>query len=148
MADPILEKLKRILEKNKDKRVTVIGTTCVGKTTLLKNIPEGIAISELAPKLTKEEENFYYNAPLTKENNKKMLEMRAKRAFVKVGQPAFGTGIAYGTELVICLMISDELLKKRTEARNVDFEQAKIMQTFIEEEIKESGLPVIELSVG
>ena len=148
MTDPILEKLKTILETNKDKKITVIGTTCVGKTTLLKNIPEGIAISELAPKLTKEEENFYYNAPLTRENNKKMLEMRAKRAFVKAGQPAFGTGIAFGTELVVYLTISDELLKKRTETRNVDFEQAKLMQTFIEEEIKESGLPVIELSVG
>jgi ABC-type phosphate/phosphonate transport system ATPase subunit len=47
-----LEKLKFVLDKNKDKRITVIGTTCTGKTTLLKNIPEGIEISKLAPPLT------------------------------------------------------------------------------------------------
>lgn len=148
MTDLILEKLKSILKDNENKRVSVIGTTCTGKTTFLKNIPEGIEISKLAPPLTKEEHDFYYNAPLTKENNKKMIEMRAKRAFVKAGQPAFGTAIASNTELVIYLTISDELLKKRTESRNVDFSQAKLMQIFIEEEIKESGLPVIELFVG
>jgi ABC-type phosphate transport system ATPase subunit len=146
--DPILEKLKSILENNKDKCVSVIGTTCTGKTTFLKNIPDGIEISKLAPPLTKEEHDFYYNAPLTRENNKKMIEMRAGRAFVKAGQPAFGTAIVPNTELVVYLTISDELLKKRTESRNVDFSQAKLMQTFIEEQIKESGLPVIELFVG
>lgn len=148
MKDPILEKLKKVLKENKDKRITVVGTTCTGKTTLLKEIPEGIEISKLAPPLTKEEHDFYYNAPLTKENNKKMVEMRAKRAFVKAGQPAFGTAIASNSQLVIYLTISDELLNNRTESRNVDFSQAKLMQKFIEEEIKESGLPVIKLFIG
>ncbi len=142
-----LEQLKLILEENKDKCITVIGTTCVGKTTLLKNIPEGISISELAPPLNDEEKDFYYNAPLTKENEERRLYLRPRRAIVKPGQPAFGTGIAKDTELVVYLTIDDELLKKRTAMRNVDFNDAKIMQGFIEESIKNSNLPVIELEV-
>jgi hypothetical protein len=142
-----LEKLKFVLDKNKDKRITVIGTTCTGKTTLLKNIPEGIEISKLAPPLTEEERDFYYNVPLTEENEEKRLDLRPRRAFVKPGQPAFGTGIAQGTELIIYLNISDELLIERTKIRNVSFSDAKIMQNFIEKSIKNSKLPVIEIKI-
>lgn len=145
--DKTLEQLKLILEQNKDKKITVLGTTCVGKTTLLKSIPEGIEISKLAPRLTEEEKDFYYNAPLTKENEERRLDLRPRRANVMPGHPAFGTGIAKGTELIIYLKVDDELLKKRTELGNVDFKEAKIMQEFIEEEIKKSGLPVIEVEV-
>ena len=142
-----LEELKSVLSQNQDKRITVVGTTCVGKTSLLKEIPEGIEISKLAPPLTEEEKDFYYNAPLTRENEERRLDLRARRAFVKPGQPAFGTAIAQDTELIVYLTISDELLRKRTSARRVDFEMAKTMQKFIEEWIKESGLPVIKVQV-
>lgn len=142
-----LEELKNILEKNRDKKITVVGTTCTGKSTFLKEIPEGIEISKLAPPLTDAEKEFYYHAPLTKENNEKMIAMVAKRAFARAGEPVFGTAIANGTELVVHLTIDDALLKKRTEMRGVDFAYAKTMQEFMEEEIQESGLPVIEIMV-
>ncbi len=146
--DRALQELKALLETNKDKRITVIGTTCAGKTTLLKDIPEASAIADVAPPLTEAEKEFYYHAPLTRENNKKMIEMRAGRVSVRPGHPLFGTAIAKGTELIIYLTISDELLKKRTKSRGVDFTQAKTMQGFIEEQIMESGLPVIKVVVG
>lgn len=142
-----VKQLKSILRQNKDKKITVIGTSCAGKTTLLKDIPEGISISELAPPLTDEEKDFYYNAPLTEENEEKRFDLRPRRTIVKPGQPAFGTGIAKGTELIIYLDISDKLLKERTKLRNVDFKYAKTMQKFIEENIKKSGLPVINIKI-
>lgn len=145
--DKTLEQLKKILRENGDKKITVLGTTCVGKTTLLKNIPEGIEISKLAPVLTDDEKDFYYNAPMTDKNEEKRLNLRPRRALVKIGQPAFGTGIAKGTELIIYLTISDSLLKKRTQYRDVDFKDAKIMQKFIEKDIKKSKLPVIKIEV-
>ena len=142
-----LQELKSILSKNQNKKIMVIGTTCTGKSTFLRQIPEGIEIGELAPSLTEEEKDFYYHAPLTKENNNKMITMVAKKAFVKAGQPVFGTAIANGTELVVYLTIDDELLKKRAVLRGVDFAYAKRMQEFIEEEVRESGLPVIKIKV-
>lgn len=120
-----LEQLKLILNNYKDKGINVIGTTCIGKTTLLKNIPEGIEISKLAPKLTSSQEDFYYNAPYTKQNREIMIGMRSKRAIVKPGQTAFGTGITQGAELIIYLSISDKLLKERTRNRKVGFKLAK-----------------------
>lgn len=142
-----LKQLKLILKKNRNKRISVVGTTCVGKTTLQKDIPESIEISKLAPPLTEKEEEFYYNAPLTKENEEKRFDLRPRRAVVKKGQPAFGIGIAKGTELIIYLSISDELLKERTELRGVDFKEARLIESFIKSSIKESGLPVIEIEV-
>ena len=50
-------------------------------------------------------------------------------------------------DLIIYLHISDELLKKRTDLRNVDFINAKNMQTEIEEEIEKSNIEVITLEV-
>jgi len=146
--DKTLKKLKAILEQNIDKKITVIGTTCVGKTTLQKEIPESISISKLAPRLTEEEKDFYYNAPLTKENEERRLDLRPRRAIVKAGQPAFGTGIARGTELIIYLIISDKLLMERTQSRKVDFNEARVMENFIKESIKKSNLPVIEIQMG
>ncbi len=143
-----LEKLRLVLEENKDKRISVVGTACTGKTTLLKNISQGIEISDLAPELTEEEKSFYYNAPLTPENRKKRLELRAKRAYVEAGQPAFGTSIAVGTELVVYLLINDELLKERINLRkDISFDDAKTIQNFLEKEIEESNLPVIKILV-
>ena len=76
-----------------------------------------------------------------------MITMRAGRAMVKAGQPVFGTAIAEGTELIVYLRISDELLRERTKSRKVDFADAKTMTQFIEADIKESGLQVIEIKV-
>ena len=50
-------------------------------------------------------------------------------------------------DLIIYLHINDELLKKRTDLRNVDFINAKNMQTEIEEEIEKSNIEVITLEV-
>ena len=54
-----LNQLKKVLAENVNKKITVLGTTCVGKSTLFKQIPAGIALSELAPPLTTEEADFY-----------------------------------------------------------------------------------------
>jgi hypothetical protein len=142
-----LKKLKKILDQNKGKKITVIGTTCVGKTTLLKEIPEGIEISKLAPVLSEEERDFYYNAPLTEENEERRLELRPRRAIVKAGQPAFGTGIANGTELIVYLDIDDKTLEKRCESRGVDISEAKLMKKFIDKEVEKSKLTVITINV-
>ncbi len=65
---------------------------------------------------------------------------------IRTGEPLFGT-VLVDCDLIIYLHISDELLKKRTDLRNVDFINAKNMQTEIEEEIEKSNIEVITLEV-
>ena len=38
MSNEYIEQLKEIFNNNTDKRILVIGTTCTGKSTLIKNV--------------------------------------------------------------------------------------------------------------
>ena len=58
----------------------------------------------------------------------------------------FGT-VLLDCDLIIYLHINNELLLERTKSRNVDFVNAKNMQQAIEDEIKNSSIPVITIEV-
>ena len=46
-------------DKNKDKRILVLGTTCTGKTTLIKSLGVGLDMDKVIfPLLTKEESDY------------------------------------------------------------------------------------------
>lgn len=59
-----LEEIRQIFNNNKDKRICVLGTTCTGKSTLIKELNIGIDIDkEIYPKLTREEIEYFDNTP-------------------------------------------------------------------------------------
>ena len=142
-----LEEIKQIFNNNKDKRICVLGTTCTGKSTLISKSNIGVDIdSEIYPNLTKEEIEYFDNTPWTIEVGNKMDELVRSRLNIKPGVPMFGT-VLLDCDLIVYLHINDELLLKRTKSRNVDFNNAKNMQQAIEEEIKNSNIPVITIEV-
>ena len=49
--------------------------------------------------------------------------------------------------VIVYLNISQELLKKRTKSRNVNFDDAKRMQDGIEKELSKTTIPVIIVDV-
>jgi len=144
----LVGELKKILDANKNKRIVVVGTTCTGKSTFVKQIKGVFDMDELVfPKLSKEEKDYVCQNPWTKEIGRTMVKLTKARVRVEEGKPVFGT-ILLDSDLVIELKISDNLLRKRTASRNVDFEDAKNMQRQIEGEIKKSKIPAIEFNVG
>ena len=98
------------------------------------------------PLLTKEESDYVCQTPWTKEIGEKMTYLVKTKLKIQSGEPLFGT-VLLDCDLIIYLHINDELLKKRTDLRNVDFINAKNMQTKIEEEIEKSNIEVITLEV-
>lgn len=147
MSNRYIEELKEIFNNNKDKRLLVIGTTCTGKSTLIKNLGMGLDMDKVIfPLLTKEESDCVCQTPWTKEIGEKMTYLVKTKLTIQPGEPLFGT-VLIDCDLIIYLHITDELLKKRTNLRNVDFMNAKNMQTEIEEEIKKSNIKVITLEV-
>ncbi|MDO8610819.1 MAG: hypothetical protein Q7R95_09830, partial [bacterium] len=145
--DKIASKLQNILDDNKDKRVIVVGTTCTGKTTLLSQIPDSVDMDEIIfPQLTPAENEYVCQTPWTEEIGKIMDKLAKKYVKVEPGFPVFGT-IIFDCDLIINLSISDELLKKRIEARGVKFEDAKNMQKQINDDIEKSNIPSINFSV-
>lgn len=145
--DELLNRLEKILSENKDKRICVIGTTCTGKSTLIKNLNMGLDMDDaIFPLLTKEETDYVCSSPWTVEIGKKMDELVSERLSIISGVPMFGT-VLLDCDLIIYLHISDELLRIRTNLRNADFINAKNMQQKIEDEISKSSIETITLEV-
>lgn len=64
MNNKYVEELKKIFDNNKDKRILVIGTTCTGKSTLIKSLGIGLDMDKVIfPLLTKEESDFVCQTP-------------------------------------------------------------------------------------
>jgi hypothetical protein len=142
-----LDTLNRIFKENNDKRICVLGTTCTGKSTIIKELNIGLDMDEeIFPLLSKEEIEYVCTTPWTEEIGEKMDELVRTKLKINPGTPLFGT-VLLDCDLVIYLHISDELLKIRTDLRNVDFIIAKNMQSKIEQEILNAGLNVIILEV-
>lgn len=147
MNNEYIEELKDIFNNNKDKRILVIGTTCTGKSTIIKNLGIGLDMDKIIfPLLTKEESDYVCQTPWTKEIGEKMTYFVKTKLKIQQGEPLFGT-VLIDCDLIVYLHISDELLKKRAELRKVDYTNAKNMQTEIEEELKTSNINVITLEV-
>lgn len=143
----LLNDLVLIFEKNKDKRICVVGTTCTGKSTIIEKLNIGEDMDELIfPLLTQEEYDYVCKTPWTEEVGAKMDELVRSRLEINPGCPLFGT-VLLDCDLIIYLHIDDELLLERTRLRNADFRNAKNMQIKIEEEIHSSDIETIVLEV-
>ena len=136
------------MEKNKDKRICVLGTTCTGKTTIINDLQMGLDMDEeIFPLLTKKETEYVCTTPWTEEIGNKMNEFVRTKLKIKPGYPMFGS-VLLDCDLIIYLHISDDLLLDRTNMRNTDFINAKKMQQSIEKEINKTNIDVITLEVS
>ena len=142
-----IEQLIEIFKENRDKRICVLGTTCTGKTTLIKGTNIGLDMDEeIFPLLTQEETEYVCRTPWTQEIGNRMDELVRTKLSIKQGTPMFGT-VLLDCDLIVYLHINDDLLIERTKLRNTDFSNAKNMQQKIEEEIKNSNIPTIYVEV-
>lgn len=132
-----LNTLRVILEKHKEDRVCVIGTTCAGKSTLLNQLPEYNCedLDEvLWPNIPEEEKelmNHLLKMPWTTELGNEIDRLVYKFGRVKPGYPLFST-VILDCEAVVYLDISDELLAAHCEKRGVGFEDSKNIKEAIE----------------
>lgn len=143
----INDELKEIFLNNSSKRICVLGTTCTGKSTLINSLGMGEDMDSLIfPLLSKEEEEYVCKEPWTEEIGEVMNNLVRTKLSIKPGKPLFGT-VLLDCDLIVYLHIDDELLKERCELRGVDFINAKNMQEKIEEEIAESSIESVKLSI-
>ena len=147
MCKTFLEELKQVLEENKDKRICLLGTTCVGKTTLLDSLSDCLDMDKLIfPLLTPEEKDYVCQEPWTEEIGNYMNKLVRDKIKIEQGKPVFGT-VVIDSDLIIFLEIDEELLKERTKLRNVSFSNAKSMSDKILTEIEDSEIPILKVKV-
>lgn len=146
-AMKIAERLQKILDEYKNKRVIVVGTTSSGKSTLLKKIKNAKDMDDLVfPLLSKEEKDYVCQSVWTEEIGKTMTRLVKEKVKVEKGKPLFGT-VILDCDLIIYLDISDELLKERCKKRKTNFKSAKDMQKMILREITKSNIRSISFQI-
>ena len=132
-----LSTLKVIFEKHKDDRVCVIGTICVGKSTLLNQLPEyncedlDKVLWPTIPEKEKELMHQLQKKPWTTELGNEIDRLIYKYGGVKSGYPLFTT-VILDCEAVVYLDISDDLLAEHCKKRGVSFEESKHIKEAIE----------------
>lgn len=133
-AQETINALNAIFYKHKNERICVLATTCCGKTTLLKQIPDCVDLDdELWPQLAKEEAEFISQNPWTKEIGNFIDKLVYEKISVQAGHPLFTT-IIVDCDVVIYLDISDELLAEHCKKRGNIFSDSKNVKNAIEED--------------
>ena len=146
--ESVTRKVEQILDKNKDKRVVILGTTCTGKTTLHKLLPDAVDMDEaLFPLLTPEESDYVNQTPWTEEIGAFMRQLVLDKVRVEPGKPLIGTIVA-ACDLIIILQISDKLLGERCIRRRVSMGDAKNMRKQIMDSAHGSGIPIKVVDIG
>ena len=128
----IVNSLKAIFEKHENERICVLATTCCGKTTLLRQIPNCVDLDdELWPQLTKEEADFISQKPWTDEIGDYIDKLVYEKITIKAGHPLFST-IIVDCDVVVYLDISDELLAEHCKKRGYDYADSKNVKKAVE----------------
>jgi ATPase subunit of ABC transporter with duplicated ATPase domains len=94
-----VEELKKLFAQNIEKRICVVGASCVGKSTLLSYLPEVVDMDDLLfgskqkailPLLTQKEID-YVCGPWTPEVGEFMKQRAHELIKIEAGHPVFGT---------------------------------------------------------
>jgi thymidylate kinase len=145
-----IQKLRQIFDTNSNKRILVLGTTCAGKTTLVKSLPECLDQDEICwALLPKELQEKLSKGSWTEE----MIESWNKHVYnvtqtveIEIGWPLFA-GSIFKSDIVIYLNINEETLRERTKKRNIAYEAALKYDNEIKEKLKAIDLPVIVIDI-
>ena len=147
-----VEKMKKLFSDNIEKRVCVVGASCVGKSTLLGYLPEAIDMDDLLfgneqkgiDSLLTQAEIDYVCGPWTPEVGQFMTQKARELIKIEPGHPVFGT-IVFPSDLVIEVTVPEDILRERIRRRNTNENDVFNMKAQIEAEIENSGIEKIVL---
>jgi len=145
-----IQQLKDIFSNNSEKRIIVLGTSCAGKTTLLKSLPECLDMDTLIWERLPKEIQKELSAPSWTDDMRKTWRehvIEAKKIIkIEAGHPLFAATL-FESDMIVYLNIDENTLRERTKKRNVEYEIAAENNKRIKEEIEAANLPVIILDV-
>lgn len=147
-----VETLRKLFADYHDKRICVVGASCVGKSTLLRYLPEAVDMDDLlfgnrktglVPLLTPTEVD-YVCGPWTPEVGQFMTRKARELITITAGRPVFGT-IVFPSDLIIEVIVPENILRERIRQRQSDEEGVFRMKRQIENEIEKSGIETVRV---
>ncbi len=147
-----VNELQQIFDQNIDKRICVVGSSCVGKSTLINYLPNAVDMDDLlsgsiskgiGPLLTKEEIE-YVTGPWDEDVGNFMINKAKSLITINKGQPVFGT-IVFPSDLIIEIDVPDSVLIERIKDRNSVLNDVLNMRNQIKDEIGKSDIERITI---
>ncbi|MCL2373000.1 MAG: AAA family ATPase [Defluviitaleaceae bacterium] len=146
----VFAKLRGIFDENVDKRILVLGTSCCGKTTLLRDFPEGRDMDELIWAMLPEETQKRLDNTTWDEDMQNIWRQHVidAKQIIKIepGHPLFAATL-FASDIIVYLNIREETLRERVKKRGEDYAKVAANNERIKEEIRVSGLPVIVVDI-
>ena len=151
----VISELRNVFAQNSDKRISVVGASCIGKTTLLRNLQgciDGDDIvwaqipKEVFIKLKSASEPWA-------EDIVDIFKGYAKSVIfeIKTGQPVFNCGVfnqgELDCDLIVYLNLKDDKYIERVTKRGKDPDTMLRHKAKVERAVRESGVPVITVSL-
>jgi len=141
-----VRKLKKIFKSHADKRILVLGTTCAGKSTLVKSLPGCLDQDDVCwALLPKDLEEKLLSGPWTEEMVASWnghVERAAQTVEIEAGRPLFA-GSLFKSDIIVYLNVGEEALRERAKTRGMPYETASGYNEEIKKKLKETVLPVI-----
>ncbi len=139
--------LRHMLLGHAHQRVAVLGPPCIGKSTILRHIPEALDMDIiLFPKLSPAERQLVFRKPWLLSVGKEMKRLACSGIIVLPGYPVFAT-VVIEVDFIIHLKADDDLLQRRVmlrQERRQSFDDVKGIQGQLEADILRSGIPYVE----
>lgn len=124
-----VKKLEKIFSNHQNDRICVLGTICIGKTTLIKHLKNCVDIDdELPPLLNDKEKDFLQKAHMlnnswTEEIGNEVERLTKEKVKIKAGFPLFGT-IILDCDVIVYLDIEESLLSEHCKKRKINLSDA------------------------
>lgn len=135
------------LDSYRSGKFVIVGTTCSGKSTLVKESKSFIDMDDVVFDKMTPEEQTRASQPWTPEIGQFMCEMTDR--YLKDWKGVFcGTVVPKNATCIFFLKVSDAILKERCEKRNVSFQTALDMQDWISTQLSKMDLSRVTILVA
>ena len=151
----VLSELERVFSENADKRIYVLGATCVGKNYLLRDLPHCVDLDQIIMNSLPQDiqkrlvdldglgDEAGLEAVKIWNENKQLSKVKINR-----GQPVFGAEAFLDCDLLVYLNIDETTHKKRATKRGFSLEFVLQHKQYLEKKLAQVEVPVITIDVS
>jgi len=145
-----LDKLRKIFAENSDKRICVVGFSCIGKSTLVRDLPECLDFDDIVwQQMPKKVYDELKSIPEPWDETTMTIwkeYVKNTHVNIKLRQPVFSIRVE-DCDLLVYLTLDEKEHRNRVAKRKKDFELLANHRAKIEKAVKESNLPTITVKL-
>lgn len=134
--DNIIDQIRNIFLEHKNERICVFGSSCVGKSTLVSQLPESVDLDDILWSELSEDILKYLDGPWTEELSDDFARIARDTVTITPGNPLFST-VIIDCDVLIYLDITKDLLEERCKKRKANINEVMAIKQRTDREYNE-----------